>query len=248
MSTSTVQLRLQIVGQQAQQQMQRLNLQQNQSQQQQRQNLNQILNVQQRINTSTQQGGRYSQQQLRTGQSMVQTNRLLAQILQQQQRQSSLITQQLRQQQRDYQLQLNTLRQQVTASNQLRQNLQQAGQAQRNHTANAQNGAGGSGWGAKAAAVGGAVIGAASALQEPIQRTVNYDRDLHYASQKLSNNSEDWKTVKNWMNSTVVDNDFFLCYVIFGITDLSRNIILRFINYADFIRAGKLFKKFQDNI
>ena len=206
MSTSTVQLRLQIVGQQAQQQMQRLNLQQNQSQQQQRQNLNQILNVQQRINTSTQQGGRYSQQQLRTGQSMVQTNRLLSQMLQQQQRQSSLITQQLRQQQRDYQLQLNTLRQQVTASNQLRQNLQQAGQAQRNHTANAQNAAGGSGWGAKAAAVGGAVIGAASVLQEPIQRTVNYDRDLHYASQKLSNNSEDWKTVKNWMNSTVVDN------------------------------------------
>ena len=206
MSTSTVQLRLQIVGQQAQQQMQRLNLQQNQSQQQQRQNLNQILNVQQRINSSTQQNGRYGQQQLRTGQSMVQTNRLLAQILQQQQRQSSLITQQLRQQQRDYQLQLNTLRQQVTASNQLRQNLQQAGQAQRNHTANAQNGAGGSGWGIKAAAVGGAVIGAASALQEPIQRTVNYDRDLHYASQKLSNKSEDWKLIKGWMNSTVVDN------------------------------------------
>ena len=206
MSTSTVQLRLQIVGQQAQQQMQRLNLNINQGQQQQRQNLNQILNIQQRINSSTQQNGRYGQQQLRTGQSMVQTNRLLAQILQQQQRQSSLITQQLRQQQRDYQLQLNTLRQQVTASNQLRQNLQQAGQAQRNHTANAQNGAGGSGWGAKAAAVGGAVIGAASVLQEPIQRTVNYDRDLHYASQKLSNNSEDWKTVKNWMNSTVVDN------------------------------------------
>ena len=206
MSTSTVQLRLQIVGQQAQQQMQRLNLNINQGQQQQRQNLNQILNVQQRINTSTQQNGRYGQQQLRTGQSMVQTNRLLAQILQQQQRQSSLITQQLRQQQRDYQLQLNTLRQQVTASNQLRQNLQQAGQAQRNHTANAQNGAGGSGWGAKAAAVGGAVIGAASVLQEPIQRTVNYDRDLHYASQKLSNKSEDWKLIKGWMNSTVVDN------------------------------------------
>ena len=206
MSTSTVQLRLQIVGQQAQQQMQRLNLNINQGQQQQRQNLNQILNIQQRINSSTQQNGRYGQQQLRTGQSMVQTNRLLSQMLQQQQRQSSLITQQLRQQQRDYQLQLNTLRQQVTASNQLRQNLQQAGQAQRNHTANAQNGAGGSGWGAKAAAVGGAVIGAASVLQEPIQRTVNYDRDLHYASQKLSNNSEDWKTIKNWMNSTIVDN------------------------------------------
>lgn len=206
MTTSTVQLRLQIVGQQAQQQMQRLNLNINQGQQQQKNNLNQILNIQQRINSSTQQNGRYGQQQLRTGQSMVQTNRLLSQMLQQQQRQSSLITQQLRQQQRDYQLQLNTLRQQVTASNQLRQNLQQAGQAQRNHTTNAQNAAGGSGWGAKAAAVGGAVIGAASALQEPIQRTVNYDRDLHYASQKLSNNSEDWKTIKNWMNSTIVAN------------------------------------------
>lgn len=68
MSTSTVQLCLQIVGQQAQQQMQRLNLNINQGQQQQRQNLNQILNVQQRINTSTQQNGRYGQQQLRTGQ------------------------------------------------------------------------------------------------------------------------------------------------------------------------------------
>ena len=205
MTVSTVQLRLQIVGQQAQQQMQRLNLQQQQAQQRQSQGASQILRIQHQVNSSVQQAGRYSQQQLRTGQSMVQTNRLLSQMLQQQQRQTSLITQQLRQQQRDYQLQLNTLRQQVAASSQLRQNLQQAGQAQRNNAAAAGSG-GGSGWGAKAAAVGGAVIGAASVLQEPIQRTVNYDRDLHYASQKLSNNSEDWKPVKNWMNSTIVDN------------------------------------------
>lgn len=203
MTANTVQLRLQIVGQDAQQQMQRLNLQQQQAQQRQTQGANQILRIQHQVNSSVQQAGRYSQQQLRTNQSMVQSNRLLTQMLQQQQRQTSLISQQLRQQRHDYQLQLNTLRQQVAASERLRQNLQQAGQAQRNNAAAAgSNG----GWGAKAAAVGGAVIGAASVLQEPIQRTVNYDRDLHYASQKLSNKSEDWKLIKGWMNSTVVDD------------------------------------------
>lgn len=201
--TSTVQLRLQIVGQDALQQMQRLNLQQQQAQQRQTQGASQILRIQHQVNSSVQQASRYSQQQLRTNQSQVQTNRILTQMLQQQHRHTSLITQQLRQQQRDYQLQLNTLRQQVAASDRLRQNLQQAGQAQRNNAAT--TGSGG-GWGAKAAAVGGAVIGAASVLQEPIQRTVNYDRDLHYASQKLSNKSEDWKLIKGWMNSTVVDD------------------------------------------
>lgn len=204
MTANTVQLRLQIVGQDAQQQMQRLNLQQQQAQQRQTQGANQILRIQHQVNSSVQQAGRYSQQQLRTNQSMVQSNRLLTQMLQQQQRQTSLISQQLRQQRHDYQLQLNTLRQQVAASERLRQNLQQAGQAQRNNAAAA--GSNGGGWGAKAAAVGGAVIGAASVLQEPIQRTVNYDRDLHYASQKLSNKSEDWKLIKGWMNSTVVDD------------------------------------------
>lgn len=203
MTASTVQLRLQIVGQDALQQMQRLNLQQQQAQQRQTQGASQILRIQHQVNSSVQQASRYSQQQLRTNQSQVQTNRILTQMLQQQHRHTSLITQQLRQQQRDYQLQLNTLRQQVAASDRLRQNLQQAGQAQRNNAAT--TGSGG-GWGAKAAAVGGAVIGAASVLQEPIQRTVNYDRDLHYASQKLSNKSEDWKLIKGWMNSTVVDD------------------------------------------
>ena len=127
MTASTVQLRLQIVGQDALQQMQRLNLQQQQAQQRQTQGASQILRIQHQVNSSVQQASRYSQQQLRTNQSQVQTNRILTQMLQQQHRHTSLITQQLRQQQRDYQLQLNTLRQQVAASDRLRQNLQQAG-------------------------------------------------------------------------------------------------------------------------
>lgn len=151
MTTSTVQLRLQIVGQQAQQQMQRLNLNINQGQQQQKNNLNQILKTQNSINASVQQGGRYGQQQLRTGQSMVQTNRMLAQLLQQQQRSSSLISQQLRQQERSYQVQVNALRQQVREAERLRQQLQQAGNAQRE----ANRGIGGNALGTAAAVAGG---------------------------------------------------------------------------------------------
>ncbi|VXA54672.1 conserved hypothetical protein [Acinetobacter proteolyticus] len=151
MTASTVQLRLQIVGQQAQQQMQRLNLNINAGQQQQKNNLNQILRTQNSINASVQQGGRYGQQQLRTGQSMVQTNRLLAQLLQQQQRSSSLISQQLRQQERSYQVQINSLRQQVREAERLRQQLQQAGNAQRDAT----RGVGGNAFGTAAAVAGG---------------------------------------------------------------------------------------------
>lgn len=178
MTASTVQLRLQIVGQQAQQQMQRLNLNINQGQQQQRQNLNQILNIQQRINSSTQQGGRYSQQQLRTGQSMVQTNRLLAQILQQQQRSSSLISQQLRQQERSYQVQVNALRQQVREAERLRQQLQQAGNAQRDMNRQAQGGFGGQGLvsGAAGAVAGG--IAGGMVLNTAFRPAMTYDEQL----------------------------------------------------------------------
>lgn len=57
-----------------------------------------------------------------------------------------------------------------------------------------------------AVAVGGAVVGAGMVLQQPVKRTVDYDRDLHYAAQKLSDESNDWKTTKNWMNTVVVGN------------------------------------------
>jgi hypothetical protein len=186
MTASTVQLRLQIVGQQAQQQMQRLNLNINQGQQQQKNNLNQILRTQNNINASVQQGGRYGQQQLRTGQSMVQTNRLLAQLLQQQQRSSSLISQQLRQQERSYQVQINSLRQQVREAERLRQQLQQAGNAQRDAT----RGVGGNAFGAAAAVAGGGyaagMIGS-NYLKDPREymKQISLATDTVLAGQKM---------------------------------------------------------------
>lgn len=177
MTTHNIQLRLQLTGQQAQQQLQRLNLQQSQAQQQQRQSLNQILQTQNRLNASIQQGGRYGQQQMRTGQSMVQTNRLLAQILQQQQRSSSLISQQVQQQQRSYQIQLNTLRQQVAAAERLRQQLQQAGQAQRDNQRNGVGGGGSNLLGGAAAAVGGIVAGG-MIVNGAFRPAISYDEQL----------------------------------------------------------------------
>ncbi|ENX02648.1 hypothetical protein F900_01094 [Acinetobacter modestus] len=189
-SNSTVSLTLQIRGQQAAQQVQRLNLNINQAQQQQKGNLDQILRTQQQINSSVQQGGRYGQQQLRTGQSMVQTNRLLAQILQQQQRSSSLITQQLRQQERTCQVQVNALRSQVREAERLRHELQQIGQVQRDNAR-----AGGTGGnniiGTTAAIAGGTyaagMIGA-NYLKDPrdYMRQMSLATDTALAGQKMS--------------------------------------------------------------
>jgi hypothetical protein len=58
----------------------------------------------------------------------------------------------------------------------------------------------------KGSIAGGAIVGAGYALQQPIKRTVDYDRDLHYAAQKLSDSPAEWKTVKKWMNTVVVGN------------------------------------------
>ncbi|MFV5413849.1 hypothetical protein [Acinetobacter baumannii] len=58
----------------------------------------------------------------------------------------------------------------------------------------------------KGTAIGGAVVGAGFALQQPIKRTVDYDRDLHYAAQKLSDSPTDWNSTKKWMNQIIVGN------------------------------------------
>lgn len=58
----------------------------------------------------------------------------------------------------------------------------------------------------RGAAVAGAVVGAGYVLQQPIKRTVDYDKDLHYASQRLSDSPADWKTTKKWMNDIIVGN------------------------------------------
>lgn len=211
MTTHNIQLRLQLTGQQAQQQLQRLNLQQNQAQQQQKQNAQQILQTQNRINASIQQGGRYGQQQMRTGQSMLQTNRLLAQILQQQQRSSSLISQQLQQQQRSYQIQLNTLRQQVAAAERLRQQLQQAGQAQQNNQRNGVGGAGGNFMGNTAAVVGGAYAAGSigsNYLKDPreTKRQISLITGTLYGGEKMSPEQRQQKNMEteNWVKEAAV--------------------------------------------
>jgi hypothetical protein len=210
MTIHNIQLRLQLSGQQATQQMQRLNLQQSQAQQQQKQNLNQILQTQNRLNASVQQGGRYGQQQMRTGQSMVQTNRLLAQILQQQQRSSSLIGQQLQQQQRSYQMQLNTLRSQVREAERLRQQLQQAGQAQRD---NQRNGIGGGSnlMGNTAAVVGGAYAASsigANYLKGPraYMESISRSTGTIYAGQKqtVEQRKEKVMETEHWVRNSAV--------------------------------------------
>lgn len=189
-SNSTVSLTLQIHGQQATQQIQRLNLNINQAQQQQKGNLDQILRTQQQINSSVQQNGRYGQQQVRTGQSMVQTNRLLAQMIQQQQRSSSLITQQLRQQERTYQVQVNALRSQVREAERLRHELQQIGQVQRDN-ARAGSTGGNNIIGTTAAIAGGTyaagMIGA-NYLKDPrdYMRQISLATDTALAGQKMS--------------------------------------------------------------
>lgn len=54
--------------------------------------------------------------------------------------------------------------------------------------------------------IAGAVVGAGYMLQQPVKRTVDYDKDLHYAAQKMSDTPEDWNSTKKWMNAIVVKN------------------------------------------
>ena len=51
-----------------------------------------------------------------------------------------------------------------------------------------------------------AVVGAGYALQQPIKRTVDYDKDLHYAAQTFADKKEDWAPAKKWINTIVTGN------------------------------------------
>lgn len=54
--------------------------------------------------------------------------------------------------------------------------------------------------------VAGAVVGAGYMLQQPIKRTVDYDKDLHYAAQTFADKKEDWASSKKWINTIVTGN------------------------------------------
>ena len=58
----------------------------------------------------------------------------------------------------------------------------------------------------KGGVVAGGVVGAAYMLQQPIQRTVDYDKDLHYAAQTFADRKEDWAPAKKWINTIVTGN------------------------------------------
>lgn len=55
-------------------------------------------------------------------------------------------------------------------------------------------------------AVAGAVVGAGYVLQQPVKRTVDYDKDLHYAAQTFADKKEDWAPAKKWINTIVTGN------------------------------------------
>jgi len=55
-------------------------------------------------------------------------------------------------------------------------------------------------------AVAGAVVGAGYMLQQPVKRTVDYDKDLHYAAQTFADKKEDWAPAKKWINTIVTGN------------------------------------------
>ncbi len=55
-----------------------------------------------------------------------------------------------------------------------------------------------------AAMVGAGLAGAAYAINQPVQRTVNYQRDLYYSSATLATKQADQAPTRQWMNEVVV--------------------------------------------
>lgn len=116
-------------------------------------------------------------------QASLRTNQLLERVLQQQVRQSSLLTQNNRNQNRDYQLQVNMLRQQVAAAERLRQQLEQAGRANR------EMGNGSSLGGGRFGAMGGITAGAMAAYaitKNPLDRARSFETKIFDANTSVS--------------------------------------------------------------
>lgn len=149
----------------------------------------QVGNAQAKFVSLAQTGTRETINTARAGEKLLQTNKILTQVLHQGTNQTKLQAQFLKQQEASTR-QIAFLMKQIEQSSKRTQ--QQTSQTT-------------SLW-QKGAAVGGAAVGVGFALQQPIQRTVNYDRDLHYASQKLSNSPDDWTPTKEWMNKIIVGN------------------------------------------
>ena len=118
-------------------------------------------------------------------QANLRTNQLLELVLQQQVRQSTLLTQNNRNQSRDYQLQLNTLRQQVAAAERLRQQLEQAGRANRDMGHGAGNGISGGRFGAMSGVATGAVA-AYAITKNPLERARSFETKIFDANTSIN--------------------------------------------------------------
>lgn len=186
---TTVSLTLQIKGQQASAEMKRFTDQQVQGTQKINQAWTQIGSAQARFVNTAKAGTQATMNTARAGDHLLRTNRMLEGVLRQQSIQTKLQSQALKQQVSSTQQMAVWMKQIEQASKRTHQHTQQTSSLLQ-----------------KGAAVGGALIGAGYALQQPIKRTVDYDRDLHYASQKLSDSPNDWKNSKKWLNTIVIGN------------------------------------------
>ncbi|HGF9412194.1 TPA: hypothetical protein ACNIN5_003540 [Acinetobacter baumannii] len=188
-SNSTVSLTLQIKGQQAAQEMKRISDQQIQATTKINTQWTQVASAQAKFVNTAKVGTRETLNTARAGDQLLRTNKMLEGVLRQQSIQTKLQNQLLKQQVGSAQQLANWSKQVEQSSKRTHQSTQQTMSL----------------W-QKVSTIGGAAIGAGYALQQPIKRTVDYDRDLHYAAQKLSDSPTDWNSTKDWMNKIVVGN------------------------------------------
>lgn len=149
----------------------------------------QIGSAQAKFVNLSQAGTRETLNTARAGDGLLRTNKLLVQVLGQNTKQTKLQSQFLKQQE-------NSTKQIAALMKQIEQSSKRTQQQTHQTTSLWQKGS----------AIAGAAVGVGFALQQPIQRTVNYDKDLHYAAQKLSDSPNDWNNTKQWMNKIIVGN------------------------------------------
>ncbi|MDW5390543.1 hypothetical protein [Acinetobacter baumannii] len=188
-SNSTVSLTLQIKGQQAAQEMKRISDQQIQATTKINTQWTQVASAQAKFVNTAKVGTRETLNTARAGDQLLRTNKMLEGVLRQQSIQTKLQSQLLKQQVGSAQQLANWSKQVEQSSKRTHQSTQQTMSL----------------W-QKGSAIGGAVIGAGYALQQPIKRTVDYDRDLHYAAQTFADRPEDWGPAKKWINTIVTGN------------------------------------------
>ena len=188
-SNSTVSLTLQIKGQQAAQEMKRISDQQIQATTKINTQWTQVASAQAKFVNTAKVGTRETLNTARAGDQLLRTNKMLEGVLRQQSIQTKLQSQLLKQQ-------VSSAQQLVSSSKQVEQSSKRTYQSTQQTMSLWQKGS----------AIGGAVVGAGFALQQPIKRTVDYDRDLHYAAQTFADRPEDWGPSKKWINTIVTGN------------------------------------------